>query len=129
MDNRLSQVFGKRPSRLRQSDLPNLAYALTVASRNLTPVSIWHEKAAGAPVVAFSSEWFTVAVLESDWRKIEPYVRDGVFTTTAYPVPTVQSQTNTGPSGPDRISSDPLYSRILGVLTMLFPDKYPTSDL
>ena len=129
MDNRLSQVFGKRPSRLRQSDLPQLAYALTVASRNLTPVSIWHEKAAGAPVVAFSSEWFTVAVLESDWRKIEPYVRDGVFTTTAYPVPIVQSDTVSFTSRRDKISTDPLYRRILDVLTLLFPDKYPTSDL
>lgn len=129
MDNRLSQVLGKRPSRLRQSDLPDLAYALTVTSRNLVPVAVSHEKAGGAPIIAFSSAWFAVAVLETDWRKIEPYVRDGVFTPTAYPVPTVQSDTVPITSRQDKISSDPLYRRILHVLTLLFPDKYPTSDL
>lgn len=126
MDNRLAYIFGKRVSRLRQQDLPDVAFALTGLARSLTSVKVGSATVSGAKVVTITSDWFAVAILLEDWLKIEPYIREGFFTPQIYPVtPPIR----VGVSAPDQISGDPLYKRILNVLISEFPEAYPTSDL
>ncbi len=126
MDNRLKLFFGQRVSRLRRQDLPEVAYALTLASRNRIPVSFGRDTLAGADVVTVTSEWFALTVLATDWVKIEPYIRDGDFTVAAKPGASTQDvQVRPDPA---QISTDPLYKRILHVLTLEFPDSYPKAN-
>lgn len=123
MDNRLYHIFGRRPSRLRQQDLPDVAFALTVLARRLVPVRVDSADLTGAKVITLTSEWFAVAVLLEDWLKIEPHIQEGFFSPVLYPVPGL------GRPSSDQLARDPLYNRILSVLTLEFPDSYPTSDL
>ena len=128
MDNRLALLLGKRPSRLRRQDLPDVATAITAYIRGY-PVLAGPTDAAGVRSMVFRSDCFEVAVLMEDWAKIDPYVRADAFSPTLYPPsagyalsdPFIQLT-------PSMITSDLLYKRVLDVLTLLFPDAYPTSD-
>lgn len=123
MDNRLSLSGKRRTSNLRVQDLAEVALAITTSLRKYVPVSISTTQVSGAPTMVFESEWFHVSVLVEDWEKIAPYVKDNSFL-----IP-LKLDTLTVKVGPDIVVKDPLYKRVLDVLTLLFPDVYPTSDL
>lgn len=128
MDNRLGLLASKRPSHLRKQDLPDVAVAITTATRGY-PVQVGPTSYQGIRVMCFRSVWFETYILEEDWAKIDPYVRSDYFSPTVYPVyagyelsdPSVQFS-------PSLVTQDPLYKRVLDVLTMLFPVSYPTSE-
>ncbi len=124
MDNRLSLAFGKRVSRLRSQDLPDVAYGLTLTIRNLSPVQITQKSIGGAPTMLFSSPDFKLAILVSDWLLIEPYFKDYTLSPVFYPTPDFYA-TLKGPPPRNRIQTDTLYKRVLDVLTLLFPESYP----
>lgn len=129
MDNRLGLVSQRRPSRLRKTDLPNLAEAITVYQRRLVEVGVTRAIVCGASVVTLSSKTFRVSVLSDDWAKIDPYFRDDTFDVLKYPP--VVGYSVFQPSvtySPALVRSDPLYQRVLNVLLLLFPEEYPTSD-
>jgi hypothetical protein len=66
-----------------------------------------------------------VTILATDWGRILPYLEDGSFEPSLYPLGgAYRTGSTASPTG-----LDPLYVRILGVLQMLFPDAYPTSNL
>ena len=125
MDSRLSYLFGRRLSRLRQEDLPNLALAMTVYIRGTLPVSVGSINMRGTYGIKLESKDFQVAVLAEDWKKIEPYLRDDSFFPAKYPLPYTNQVEPV--YDPGAIVQDPLYTRILDVLTGLFPEEYPTS--
>jgi len=129
MDNRLGHVGQKRVSRLRQQDLPVVAFALATQIRRLTPVQVNRTTVSGAPTIVFTSDYFQVPILIEDWNKIEPYVRDDTFSPVA--LPPFSGYMLLRPDAeltPDSFSQDPLYQIILQTLKGLFPDSYPTSD-
>ena len=126
MDSRLYYQFDRRLSRLRQEDLPNLALAMTVYLRGVLPTNISRVTRWGTHGIMLASREFQVAVLAEDWKKIEPYLKDDVFYPARYPLPyTTQVEQVYDPGA---IVQDPLYQRILDVLTTLFPEVYPTSQ-
>lgn len=125
MDNRLGLVFGKRPSRLRRQDLPTVAMAITTYVRGY-PVAAGPLTTETVHVMTFKSDLFEVAVLWDDWMKIDPYVRDGAFSPTLFPVSAGYQLSDPRVTiNPSMVRSDPLYKRVLNVLTLLFPDEYP----
>lgn len=127
MDNRLGLVFGQRPSHLRQQDLPAVAMAITTYVRGY-PVAAGSLTTDTVRVMTFKSDFFEVAVLWDDWMKIDPYVRDGVFSPTLFPVSAgYQLSEPRVTLNPSMVQSDPLYKRVLYVLTLLFPVSYPKS--
>jgi len=127
MDNRLGLVFGQRPSHLRQQDLPAVAMAITTYVRGY-PVAAGPLTTDTVRVMTFKSDFFEVAVLWDDWMKIDPYVRDGVFSPTLFPVSAgYQLSEPRVTLNPSMVQSDPLYKRVLYVLTLLFPVSYPKS--
>lgn len=128
MDNRLGLVAQRRPSRLRRTDLPPLAEAITVYQRRLAPVRVNRTIVCGASVVTLASRTFEVAVLSEDWAKIDPYFKDDTFDVLRYP-PVVGYAVlrPTQEYVPELVRRDPLYRRVLDVLLILFPDEYPTS--
>ena len=127
MDNRLGLVFGQRPSHLRKQDLPTVAMAITAYVRGY-PVLAGPVTTATVNLMVFRSDAFEVAVLWDDWEKIDPYVRSDYFSPLKYPAsagynvldPSVAFNLST-------IQADPLYKRVLDVLTLLFPAAYPAA--
>ena len=92
------------------------------------PMSIGPRTTATARLMTFTASTFEVAVLWDDWMKIDPYVRSDDFSPVKYPVsagyalfspPTVINLS--------MVQDDPLYKRVLDVLTLLFPDAYPSA--
>lgn len=127
MDNRLALVYGRRPSRLRRQDLPEVATAITAYSRGY-PVTAGFSSDGNLRFMVFESDVFKVAVLWDEWLKIEPYVREGVFSPSLYPVSAGYALLDPRQTlNPATVQSDPLYKRVLDVLTLLFPDSYPTA--
>lgn len=125
MDGRIPLRFGKRVSRLRKQDLPDLAYALTTLARHPHAVEYGYDENQGLKIVYFRSQFFAVTVLLDDWMKIEPKVREGYFAPNAFPVQEMSPK----PPAPPQVGGDPLYNHILNVLTLLFPESYPTSSI
>ena len=129
MDNRLGLLFGRRLSRLRAQDLPNVALAITTYLRKQVPVGVETVHVSGAEAIALTSNWFYVTVLREDWDKIEPYLRDDTFTPAIVALPYINQLFR--PEYvlvPAKVVEDPLYKRVLDVLNPLFPAEYPTSD-
>lgn len=129
MDNRLGILFAKRTSRLRQQDLPDVAFAITTYLRGIVPVSVGPTTVSGAPVIALVSQWFNITVLASDWAKIEPYLRNDTFNPSVVPIPYMnQRYEREALFSPSVVTQDPLYERVLDTLKIVFPESYPTSD-
>lgn len=125
----MGRVGQKRVSRLRRQDLPVVARALTTYIRKLIPVQVTRQTVSGASTIVFTSDHFQVVILIEDWLKIEPYVRDDIFSPTAVPPFSGYSVLRPEVSfAPDSFPQDPLYQIVLQTLTGLFPALYPTSD-
>lgn len=129
MDNRLALTAGlQRPSHLRDTDLPNVAMAITVYVRGVIPVQVSVGVVGGAKVVVLLSQHFQVAVLGEDWALIDPYVQSDTFSPLV--IPPYAGYQVSDPSlayNPSVVYADPLYQRVLDLLKQLFPAKYPTS--
>lgn len=127
MDNRLGLVFGQRPSHLRQQDLPAVATAITAYVRGY-PVSAGPLTTATVRLMVFKSDVFDVAVLWDDWLKIDPYVRSDDFSPIKYPLAAGYALSEPRVTiNLSMIQADPLYKRVLDVLTLLFPAAYPSA--
>lgn len=129
MDNRLYNIE-TRPGEQRRQNLPLLARALVSLFRKQAVVKTGRTKNVG--YVRIEAAGFHVQVLESDWAKIMPYIRDETFNQVI-----VKSQI-------DSVWIDPIaahessiidhtdrqyYLRVLQILQGLFPVAYPTSNL
>jgi hypothetical protein len=130
VDSRLAFVNGRRLSRLRKQDLPEVAVALIAWSNPGSRVGVRVVK--NTKFVRLSGRNFDVAILNEDWEKIAPLVKEGVFTSYL---------TFMGPPGvslnPEVADDSALvkthqsqrYQHVLGILETLFPESYPTSNL
>lgn len=134
MDERLytvGQYSVERPQRLRQDDLPTVTRLLIAVIRGRGKARNFRVKA--KDFVELISDEGAMVILRDDWVLIEPYLIDGTFdplqtpagaTNVAYLNPRVAY----GESVLDR-ADYLLYLRILGVLSPLFPEAFPKSDL
>lgn len=128
MDSRLFFVGRQRVAPLRVDDLPQVARAIVGYTRRRTQLQTGRVADVGFVRFRTSGE-ADVLVLESDWRRIMPFVQGEDFNTQLAPAEL------TGQFG-DRAGafSEPvldradrkLYDRILGVLSGLFTQAYPT---
>ena len=129
MDARLQLVNGRRLSRLRQEDLPNVAKVIVGYERRV----VRSERCFSKQVVyyRFRGKGLTVIVLGTDFEKILPYIKDGSFDPIQFPAPTIDtSNPDLDPDVSTIDQWDPVfYTRVLGQLRALFPDSYPTSNL
>jgi hypothetical protein len=130
VDSRLSLVNGRRLSRLRQQDLPEVARALIAWSNPGGRAGV--RVVRNAKFIRLSGRNFDVAILNEDWQRIAPLVQEGVFTSFLTPM------------GPPGVVLDPgvsedsalvetrqsqRYQHVLGILETLFTESYPTSNL
>ena len=119
---------GRRLTRLRYEDLPNVARAITGYERRLVHV----EQNTTHPVgfYRFTARAFNVVVLVSDFALILPYLQDGTFDPLQFPVPRVVGLNTVAHDIGTIDQWDPLlYGRVYDQLQVLFPDRYPTSNL
>ena len=129
MDARLQLVDGFRLSRLRRDDLPNVAKAITGHERKIvTAERVFAKQVA---YYRFKAPGFDCIVLASDFVKILPYIKSGVFDPKQYPCPSLDtSEPNMHPDVNTIDQWDPVfYSKVYGQLLALFPESYPTSNL
>lgn len=120
VDNRLASIGAHRPGRLRKQDLPALASALVGYLKGFGRVTAG--VAHGLSYVRLYGSYFDILVIETDWIRLLPYLRDGTLGTTVYPSPQVEvSATATGADFGDPT----LYQRTLTLLTQVFSDAEP----
>lgn len=72
-----------------------------------------------------------VVVFRDDWARIMPYIQDGTFSPTLFPVESgfKASDPKTRFSASTIDVEDPLYNRVLGVLQQLFTTVFPVPTL
>jgi len=131
VDGRLYKLGDRRLGHLFKSDLPILALALTAQQRG--QCTVWREFTHAIPWYRLFSETlnFDVRVRGDDWKKIEPYIKDGTWNVQLVPVEQV------GWLHPEQafdvssltVNDRALYDRILNDLEREFPRDYPTSPL
>jgi hypothetical protein len=88
----------------------------------------------GERVVKFSSsQGFQLSVVEEDWSKVLPFLRDGTFTPMLNPIGHRDVQfidPRVAYSGSFADNEDfQLYLYMLGTLEPLFPEFWPTSNI
>lgn len=120
MDQRLSRVAGLRPERLTPHELPGLARAMIAYVYK--QVRLTHVLIQGVTCVRFYGPSTNFLVRQDDWIKVVPYLKDGSFDnlTVSVSAPLVRDR---GAFYEESVVdiNDPLYRRILNVLTTLFP--------
>ena len=129
MEPRLAPLKGQRLKHLRQTDLPSLALVIVGHARQLV-VAKWGLHGT-VPVMCLQGRGLSVQVRYDDWAKIVPYLKDGTFNPllTAFErVPYLQPEFVFTLATLDLVDRD-FYTRVLGVLRVLFPEAYPTSEL
>ena len=129
VDARLQLVDGKRLTRLRQEDLPDVAKAICGYERGLVRAERSFQRQVA--FFRFTARGLDVVVLASDYAKILPYVQDGTFDPIQYPPP---QRAEASPDLDPEVSRidqwDPVfYTRVYGLLRALFPESYPISNL
>jgi hypothetical protein len=126
VDERLSLIHGRRPARLRVTNLPEVARAIVAFTRR-------HAKSAeyerhGVAFVHLFGIGVDVTILNEDWKKIVPYFQDGTFNPAIVPVGRSFDGPNSEASIADVVDPD-FYRRVLHVLQQLFTEDFPTSNL
>lgn len=131
MDNRLLEIYGQRPSPLRQDDLGLLARMMIAVIRGRGTVGYARRSGVGV-VVLHDNEDRKFTVLRDDWRKIMPFIQDGTFSPAVTPaaprVGYASPEVAYGESVLDRADRF-LYDRIVNTLSPLFPEAFPTSNI
>jgi hypothetical protein len=105
LDNRLTLLNGRKATRLRDQELPDLARAIAAYWNNAAKVGT--QSLRGTDVVHFTGTNVDMVILKEDWEIIKPKLLDGTLTSqVVYPTHSAEEY-------------------ILDVLKLLFTDKYP----
>lgn len=85
----------------------------------------------GSKFVRIHGNDMNVLVIERDWVKILPYLADSTLDPTVYPVPTkIGTESHiVVDSAWIQYRDDLLRDKVLGLLRVLFPKKYPRSKI
>jgi hypothetical protein len=121
---------GKRPSRLMYSDLPVVARAIISIIRKQGTAKVVSRY--GLHYVQLVGRDFNLVILMEDWEKILPYIREGSFNSTIFPIgyEVCYSDPSSHYDSATLDEADKLfYERTLYILQGLFQEDYPTSDL
>ena len=125
VDARLQLVDGRRLSSLRQQDLPQVAKAIVGYVRKLVRAENVYSRQ--VDYYRFTGTGLDCIILASDFVKIIPFLKNGVFDPLQYPVPHGSLQPYQDLANIDQW--DPVfYARVYGQLLALFPQSYPTSN-
>lgn len=130
MDERLFEIGGQRPGRLREQDLPSLAFLILEVLQKQGSAGVRRRN--GTEVVVLTGTGGrTMTVLGDEWALVIPHVRDGFFNPNVYPASSGFGYSETHViEGVLDSRYRPLYLRILGVLQALFGStSYPVSNL
>lgn len=111
MDERLSLIHGRRPTRLRASDLPSVSRAIVAQIQGEARAS--HYRRRGVSFVRLAGINIDVTILSEDWAKIFPLLQRGDFNGNVVP----------------SIDGDSLYRKVLASLQQVFTEDYPLSNL
>jgi len=126
VDERLFYLYGRRPARLRVSDLPEVAKAIVAVVRGRARSSRYGRR--GVDFVHLHGVGVDVCILLEDWKKIAPYIADGSFNPAVVPVARTCVHPGSEASIVDLTDVD-FYTRVLNTLKMLFTVDFPTSNL
>ncbi len=130
VDNRLFYVDGRRIVRLRKEDLPELARAIVAVVRGRARAGIACVK--NVAYVELKGSATDALIIRSDWEKILPYIQDEFFNTQVAPAAQSGRYADHKVAFSEPIldrADKPLYDRIVGILSGLFTDTFPTSLL
>lgn len=130
VDSRLFLLDGQRPSRLRKTDVPNLAKGLIAVLRKRASIGTGYRQGVG--YVRIWDPGFSMIVLKEDWERIFPFIRDGSFDPLLTPVNPPVAYLNPKISFKDSVlelADQPLFQHMLALLEPLFPAEWPTSTL
>lgn len=120
----------RRPGVLRRDDIPRLTLALiAVVRKRGRAKSI---RIMGVEHVRITTPEGDIAVLRTDWDRIEPLIVDGVFDSQQVPVRQAGVYLHPFVVFDEPVlnwADRPLYYRILGQLSLIFTEPYPTSEL
>jgi len=133
VDTRLYDVAEwprRRPGVLRREDLPRLTLALVAVVRKRGKARPYRTRSVSYVRIVTSE--VSLAVLKTDWEKIEPLILDGVFDPQMVPVGqrAVYLYPYVAHDEPVLDWADrALYYYLLGQLQLVFTETYPTSNL
>lgn len=131
MDQRLFRVFSHRPHRLTRNEVPDLAKAIVAFIRGRARVERLVVQDVACIRIFNLAAGLDVNVRGDDWVKVIPYLKDGSWDTSLFPVPepvVLHVNTYYDPSVVD-VNDRPLFERVLNVLDKLFTIEFPTSNL
>lgn len=130
VDERLAEIRGRRPGKLRQQDLDPLARMIIAVLRKRGTAGVGLR--GGVEVAILSDNKGTLTILKDDWALILPFLQDGTFNPLIVPAAArfgyQNSSTAYAESVIDRADRF-LFNRIHKVLRGLFTETYPTSNL
>lgn len=131
MDQRLYRVYGDRPHRITQNEVPELARGILAFIRKQARVDRVAVNNVGAIRLFSATAGVDLLVRSDDWIKLVPYLKDGTLDTTLLPVAEAQvfDTSSKFDSSVLDVSDKELYDRILTLLNQLFPIKFPTTNL
>ncbi len=126
VDERLSLIHGRRPARLRVTDLPEVARGIVAFTRRKAKSAEYERH--GVAFVRLFGIGVNVTVLNEDWKRIVPYFQDGTFNPAIVPVGRSFGWPESEASMGD-VDDPDFYLRVLFVLQQLFTEDFPTSNL
>jgi len=124
MDTRLWTIAGMRPETLKSTDVPNVARAIVGYYRGFAQIHGGFE--CNVSYVLFQAIGFQCLIRCDDWAKILPFVQSGALSPPAISLLPWGSVVNF--SNVD-IYDSLYYRQVVGVLSGLFLQRYPTSYL
>jgi len=131
VDNRLFELYGKRPVKLRKDDLGVVAQMLIAVLRHRGKADITRRSGIEA-VILSDNRQRVITILKDDWEKIAPFLEDGTFDPLLTP-----AASDFGYLQKDVVFDEPvetqadkhLYQLILNTLTPLFSESFPTTNI
>lgn len=134
MDERLYQIWGQRPAKLRWDDCPALASVLVDVMEGAGRAYRYSQGDHGYVVLVAGKT--TIVVLASDWAKLVPYLKDelagvspALFSKSCFRPALTTTPVKQSVDTPAALRDPPLYGALLALLQSLFPEKYPVSNL
>ncbi len=123
----MPRVEGRNLHGLTQEDLPLLAEAMAVCIRKQGRVTL--TDAGDRRCVTLSGTGFRIHVLDKDWLKIIPFLKNSRLDPCIYPL--TGGTIAVGPFDPawSAMRDDEFRERILYILMSLFPRKFPTNPI
>lgn len=126
VDLRLDLIDGRQVANLTIDDVPIVARAITACIRKKAGIGLVY--ANNISIIRLLGVGFDLSIRAEDWVRIAPFLVDGTFNpeVSAHPIPRMDPPLSVSTID---LQDRSLYSHVVGVLSGLFPTKFPRSSL